>query len=990
MQLTTRPTYFRHNLATIYWEWEAQFAGTWKLVGAGLGLTLVAGGLITLNPLIGLGAVLGLLLLVLMIPRPIWIVYFLSLALPLTGGLSRGAVVPFFRVSQLLVVLGFGLMLVVLPTRHGKTRLSYIDLAFFVMFLAGAVFPVLTLYYRGERINFTENALGQAPLQILLGPLQYYFLYRVIVAVISSEVEVRILISLTFLASIAVSVIGILQKLNFGPVRAFLEANYPTPSQGYLIPDVNQRITSTLQHYSGLGAYLSFSIITALAFYSSRHHIKISSVLLLTTILVDSLALLLTGTIAAWIGLVIGSLVVVLRSGRLSVTVALISLAGLAGAVLLFQPFIVARLDEQLGAGAAQGVFPQSIAFRLQLWDQIYLPAIGQHLVFGSGPTPSTTNSWTAEESFYLFLLLRGGIIYFLSYVLLLGIALVTCRKESKRKKVEKKEGKETIFQTVAGATFGILVAITVMNIVGEYFTYAGGTQLIWTFLAIVIAGKQLANAPAETLLPPTDYKVWVHPQTPAPLLDGQDGQASRALPPVGVGASASLSYKYLTPSFQLAVAGLPAYGRLKNIAALLDWHFVKESVLVGFGSTLARVLGLVFAVVLARFLTPSDFGYVRYALTIVGIITIASAAAPASISRFMAAHRHDPDLRDRYYASGQAGIALLLGLSLLVGLPVLAALRALDIGTLICIIGLTSFANYFALVRGLGNVWKMSLSYILTNVLMLLAAFLVLGLLGIKSAEAALVIYGLANQAPGLILELLKPEKIFFRAGLVSKKLMLELGRFAWPLILTSGAYTIWFGADLLLVESFTPQSTAAYAAAKTLSGAFIFIPTAITMVLMPRAASQDLSESKRYCRGALLVTLALSLVGALIVAAGGPGLIGLTFGPGYSQAYLPLLVLSIGMTFYALSIVLEGFIVGHGRPGLSFQSMLAAMLTTVANGFWLVQVFGSLGASLAFTAGAVMGLAVMAVNTFLFLRKSERQLLESQQQAEAEPVAV
>jgi hypothetical protein len=35
------------------------------------------------------------------------------------------------------------------------------------------------------------------------------------------------------------------------------------------------------------------------------------------------------------------------------------------------------------------------------------------------------------------------------------------------------------------------LISINVMNVSGEYFTYVGGTQVLWMLLAIVVASKQ-------------------------------------------------------------------------------------------------------------------------------------------------------------------------------------------------------------------------------------------------------------------------------------------------------------------------------------------------------------------------------------------------------------------------------------------------------------------------------------------------------------------
>jgi len=317
--------------------------------------------------------------------RPILIVYVLIFALLLTGGLARGAVIPVLRVGQALVMLGFVLFMLAKSSRQSKSRLSLIDLAFALLMLSEAVFPILALYYRGDYLDTNaENNFGQSPLQVLLGPIQFYLLYRIVVATVSSHQQIKTILSFSFIASIVVSVLGILQKLGVGPVRDFLDTYYPSPSQGYQIEDLKQRITSTLQHYSGLGAYLSFTIIIVLACYTAQKHFKFSPWLLAATVLLDSIALVLTGTIAAWIGLVVGAIIVFKLNGRLPRTAIFISV-GIILAALLFQPFVAARLDEQLGAGAAQGIVPQSFAFRITLWTNIFLPAIGHHIFLERG-----------------------------------------------------------------------------------------------------------------------------------------------------------------------------------------------------------------------------------------------------------------------------------------------------------------------------------------------------------------------------------------------------------------------------------------------------------------------------------------------------------------------------------------------------------------------------------------------------------------------------
>jgi hypothetical protein len=450
-------------------------------------LIVVLGGLTSFNPLLGLTSILVLFLWILVAPRPILIAYGLTLLFPLTGGLARGAVLPFLRIPQALLLLGFILFLLAKPSALGKSRLTAIDLAFVFLMFSEAVFPVLAIYFRGEYLNLndTNNVYGGSPLQTLLGPIQYYLLYRIIVSSIDSEKQIKTLINISFITSNIVSIFGIMERF-IPSVRNFIQTYYPTIVQGSTTPLDELRITSTLGHFSGLAAYLVFTLILALACYTAKGTIKISLPLLAATTVFDSIALILTGTFAGWIGLVVGIVAVLLLIRRVPKLFILV-IIGIVLAALIFQSFLSSRLNNELGAGNAQGLVPQSLAFRIQLWQNLFLPAIGQHLLFGSGPDPVALKYWPSEESQYLLFLLRGGIFYLLGYLLLIAMGINVCRQKIKSR------SKEASYP-VAIALLVIFLVLNVMNMSGEYFTYVGGTQTLWTLFAIVVASRQLKD----------------------------------------------------------------------------------------------------------------------------------------------------------------------------------------------------------------------------------------------------------------------------------------------------------------------------------------------------------------------------------------------------------------------------------------------------------------------------------------------------------------
>lgn len=470
------------------WDWSSQFTGAWRWILAGLGCALAFGAAVGIHPLAGVAPALMLTLFVLVAPKPIVLLYALCLSQPLLGGMARGLGIPLLRPSQAIVVGGFGLMILARRQPLGKARFSIVDAATVLWIMGGAFFPILYVLWRGGSIGGDENQFGQSPIQIIFGPIQYYLLYRTVVSIMSSQKQIRTAIILLFVASCIVSIIGILQKLGVGPVKEMIATYFPSPSHGYEIDELKQRITSTLQHYAGLGSYLAFTIVLALSCYCFQQKLRINQGLLVATLLLDSVALILTGTMAAWGGLVAGALVVFKLTNHVPKPVVFISI-GIAVAAVVFQPFIAARFDEQVGEGASDGILPQSMQFRVRLWTETFIPAVFENPIFGAGPTPSTSNSWAIEETQFLYLLLRGGFVYFGAYCYLMYAIAKLCMK---RIKTATKDADHA----VAVAVYSIIIFLNLMNIAGEYFTYVGGTQLFWILTALVVASHQMDFKP--------------------------------------------------------------------------------------------------------------------------------------------------------------------------------------------------------------------------------------------------------------------------------------------------------------------------------------------------------------------------------------------------------------------------------------------------------------------------------------------------------------
>lgn len=581
----------------------------WLALIAGVVLIAILAGVTGFSSFLGMLIALVLFLMVLVIPRPILIVYGLALIMPLTDGLARGAVVPILRLGQSLLVLASVLFLLAKSTPQGKSRLTAIDLAFALFFLSETVFPVLALYIRGEHLDLTNpGPYGTAaPVQTLLGPLQYYLVYRIAVATIISEKQIATVLKLSFIASIVVSLIGILENF-VGPVYTFIQTYYPPIAWANTGPLYGTRITSTMESYVGLASYLTATLIVALACSTVRKGLKIHPLLLSTTLLFDSMALLLTGTFSSFFGLAIGAAVVFLLLRRLPRWI-IIALIGVALSVLFFQSFFSARLAFWLGQ-TGQGAFP-TFNYRIMLWKDIFLPAVGQNLLFGAGPAPAALNAWPTEETQYLSLLLRGGLPYFFSYFLLMGAATAICWHRFKNKS-------DDLVRTVAIAALGIIVAINIMNVSSLYFTYPGITQTLFMLLAIVVASKQLEVQELLTTIEQTreNKKRSEYKTLPEPLKET-------------TGSAAGKRVEVLLTEKRPLYQSLPTVTRLNHHTPPLDItrsvtrlrRVINNTIISFLGQAVIWASTLALTIAYGHFLGAFKFGELYFAVAFVTLI---------------------------------------------------------------------------------------------------------------------------------------------------------------------------------------------------------------------------------------------------------------------------------------------------------------------------------------------------------------------------------
>jgi O-antigen/teichoic acid export membrane protein len=844
--------------------------------------------------------------------RPLFGCAALVLLVPLTAGLARGAVIPILKPNEAILLIVLAGVIAHQVTVKRVRPVGGLDLAVGGYVAGSVVIPWMVL------------ALNHYPADLdtwrtVLSPVLFLAVYYVFSRTTLGEDGLSTILNSAMLAGVIVSAVAAAELANVPGVRAFVVANYAGPVLSSFRP------SSTLGHYSAVGAFGALTYILALALATVRHP-RFSSRWLAVAMGAGVLGVIVSETWAPLAALPVVTILIVLYGRRipreLMVTIAL----GLVGLIFLW-PLISARFDSQQLVTASGFALPESMQTRIRYWNEFIIPALSDHIWLGTGtviPGSVPAPLATFVDNEYLWAAFRAGI----PGVALLVAMLVSIMAVGWGMRASKDPARRAL----GAASLSIAAMLLLLGATAQYITFAGLTQEIAMVVGIVAGMTTQVYARRAPFILISPEPRWI--ALPGPL------------------ESALLELRKYKPE-----AGL-----------------VRSSAVVFAGFATARALGFLFSVAAARILAPLDYGRLTYSIAVVTIASVFVSSAPVGLSRFLARNQHDPAAQETYYSNWMTLIASVVIVSVVLVTPVaylIGLSGGLLVGVLCNLIGIAVLETYREIQRGLDRYVAMMSVYVIANLIQLVG-ILVLGNLGVRSPAAFLIVYGLSSAVALVTVLPLMPVTLRFARSRISLIRMREIFRFSRPLLLQSVFFAIWFGSDLVMVQHLMrPEATGNYGVSKALVNVLMLAPTAIGTAVLPRIARLGEKSVGRYMLAALgltgLATIPL-VAGAVLL---GPRLILIMFGEKYPDAAGPLAILAIGMGLYGFYTVMGSIWVGLGRPGIDPIATGIAMACTVIMGLTLIPRMGLDGAALAFTVGAAARLVVIAAFTLWTLSR-------------------
>lgn len=437
------------------------------LIGVGVGLGCL------ISPWLTLSLVLGAVICIAALSKPVILCYLVVTAIALASGMVRGRLIPYLKPNEAALVLSAGVAFVALAgaRRSYVPKSKYARIAFPILFLGTMMIPGVAYTVRG--IQLTSNDVF-----FLLAPLQYLLLFWLFTVLPRTDADRRGIIAWMLICGSVVAAIGLLQAGRIGFVVTFLNQWYPSLHLDQAI--AAGRITSLMGGWNVLGVFMMLNLLIAWAFLPSVLGPLGRLGLIVSTILCAA-CLVASGSFAGIIGLMTGMLVIaaLTRLGSQRIAIAVLILIMAAAGVLLFQPLIGPLVQQRLAYQFQGGkIVPQTLAFRFQVWREVFWPVIQQNLFWGTLLSIPASFTWQWAESEYLLLLFRFGIIGLVAWLAWLGVTLGWLARRLRQV--------SDLSRLITISAFAALVVLVIIALTNEVFEFLGFADYLWILLALV------------------------------------------------------------------------------------------------------------------------------------------------------------------------------------------------------------------------------------------------------------------------------------------------------------------------------------------------------------------------------------------------------------------------------------------------------------------------------------------------------------------------
>lgn len=198
------------------------------------------------------------------------------------------------------------------------------------------------------------------------------------------------------------------------------------------------------------------------------------------------------------------------------------------------------------------------------------------------------------------------------------------------------------------------------------------------------------------------------------------------------------------------------------------------------------------------------------------------------------------------------------------------------------------------------------------------------------------------------------------------------------WPIATSEVLRLLARRADVVVVYALAgPGPAGLYSVAVTMGELVLYAPGAVRIVTFPAAAGLDDRDAPGYVAQLTRVGVLTAVIVAVPLAAVVPWLLPRLFGPGFTAAVVPAVVLVLGATAAAGQAALSYALAARRQSRVLLSSYATTFVAMVGLDLALVPTFGIRGAAVAYVVASLLGAGVAARSARLTLAGGRLALL-------------
>ena len=406
----------------------------------------------------------------------------------------------------------------------------------------------------------------------------------------------------------------------------------------------------------------------------------------------------------------------------------------------------------------------------------------------------------------------------------------------------------------------------------------------------------------------------------------------------------------------------------------------------------LRMLVGLFIGVWIARYLEPTQFGLLSYAMSFVGLFL---AFATLGLDGIVVREFLNNDSKENELLSTVFILKLFGSLLVLTLLEIAINLTENDglTNTLIFIIASATIFQSFNTIDFYFQSTVQSKYVVFSSIIMLLLSSTVkISLILFKApliSFAWVILFESSILALGLIYFFLNKSGVKFSFK-YNNQIAIGLLKDSWPLILSGLVISIYMKIDQIMIkEMLGLEQVGQYAAAVQLSQAWYFIPMIVSSSLFPAILNAKKNSEELY-KQRLQKLYDLMVISSLVIAVPtiflSDFIIDLLYGDKYEQAGTVLAIHIGASIFVFLGVASSKWFIAENLQLYSFYRTLAGLIINITLNYVLIPLYSIYGAAVATLISQAVAaylfnitntLPLAKYNTFLSYRRSQARLL-------------